>query len=229
MRSKLGEPRTSVEKNDTPLEQATTPSLEALQAYSTASKTWRSQGDAAATSLFKHALELDPTFAVAYADLGTVYCSLGESGLCAEYATKAYALRQRVTEKERFYIDSNYYMYATGELDKAAEVFREWKQVYPRSLTPYVNFGLIASNLGWLDAALSNDLEALRLRNDVLVVYQSLFFDYLSLNRLDEAGAVLNQARAHKMDEPLLPNSYQLAFLRNDPKEMRALPHRCNR
>jgi eukaryotic-like serine/threonine-protein kinase len=157
---------------------------------------------------------------VAYADLGTVYCNLGESGLCAKYATKAYAFRQRVTEKERFYIDSNYYMYATGELDKAAEVFREWKQVYPQSLIPYVNFGLVASNLGWLDAALSNDLEALRLRNDVLVVYQSLSFDYLSLNRLDEAGAILDQARAHKMDEPMLPNSYQLAFLRNDTKEM---------
>jgi len=220
MRSKLGEPRTSVDKYDTPLEQATTPSLEALQAYSTANKTWRSQGDAAATSLFRRALELDPTFAVAYADLGTVYCNLGEAGLCAEYTTKAYELRQRATEKERFYIESNYYMYVTGELEKAAEVFREWKQVDPQSLNPIINYGLIASNLGWLDAALNSNLEAFKLRNNTLVVYRNLSFTYLSLNRLDEAGAILDQARARKMDEPLLPNSYQLAFLRNDTKEM---------
>ena len=220
LRGELGESLATVQRYDTPLSQATTPSLEALQTYSTAGKTWRSRGDAEAIPLFKHALEMDPTFAVAYADLGTVYCNLGETGQCAEYVKKAYDLRQRVTEKERFYIDSNYYMYATGELEKAADVFREWKQIYPRSLNPYINYGLIASNLGWLDAALRSDLEAFQLKDDSLVVYRNLSFDYLSLNRLDEAGAILDQARAHKMDEPLLPNSYQLAFLRNDAKEM---------
>jgi eukaryotic-like serine/threonine-protein kinase len=220
LRGELGESLATVQKYDTPLSQATTPSIEALQTYSAAGKTWRSHGDAEAVPLFNHALELDPTFAVGYADLGTAHCNLGETALCAEYVTKAYQLRQRVTEKERFYIDSNYYMYGTGELEKAADVFREWKQVYPRDLNPYIDYGLIASNLGWLDAALSSDLEAFRLSKDSLVVYRNLSFDYLSLNRLDEAGAVLDQARAHKMDAPLLPNSYQLDFLRNDAKEM---------
>ena len=220
LRRDLGESLATVQKYDAPLSQATTPSLEALKAYSTAGKTWRSQGDGDAVPLFKHALELDPTFAVVYADLGTVYCNLGETELCAESVKKAYELRERVTEKERFYIDSNYYMYRTGELEKAADVFREWKQVYPQDLNPYINYGLIASNLGWLDAALSNDLEAFRLSKDSLVVYRNLSFDYLSLNRLDEAAAILDQAKTHKMDVPLLPNSYQLAFLRNDAKEM---------
>jgi eukaryotic-like serine/threonine-protein kinase len=220
LRGKLGESLATVQKYDTPLSQATTPSLDALEAYTAAGTTWRSHGDADAIPQFKHALELDPTFAVVYADLGTTYCNLGETALCAEYVTKAYQLRQRVTEKERFYIDSNYYMYGIGELEKAADVFREWKQVYPRDLNPYINYGLIASNLGWLDAALSSDLEAFRLSKDSLVVYRNLSFDYLSLNRLEEAAAILDQARSHKMDVPLLPNYYQLAFLRNDAKEM---------
>jgi predicted Ser/Thr protein kinase len=107
MRGKLGESLASVQKHDTPLEQATTSSIEALQAYSLAQKTWRSQGETAAIPQFKRALELDPNFALAIADLGIMHCNLGEDAACAEYVNKAYQLRARVSERERFSIDWN--------------------------------------------------------------------------------------------------------------------------
>jgi len=120
MRNKLGESLASIQKHDTPLEQATTSSLEALQAYSLAQRTFRSQGVAAAIPQFERALELDPDFALATADLGIMYCNLSEEALCVEYVSRAYQLRDRVTEGERFSIDSSYYRNVTGELERAA-------------------------------------------------------------------------------------------------------------
>ena len=220
MRNKLGESLASVQKYDTPLEQATTSSLEALQAYSAAEKTWRSQGDAAAIPLFKRALELDPNFVMAILDLGIMYCNLGEERPCAEHLSKAYELRDSVTERERFPIDSNYYTFVTGELEKAAQASEEWKQLYPRDLAPYINLGWVDSNLGLNEEALANDQEGLALRKDNSVVYRDLSFDYMSLNRLDDAQRVLNEARTRKLDGSLSKNYYQLAFLRNDAAEI---------
>jgi eukaryotic-like serine/threonine-protein kinase len=220
LRSRLGESLASVQKYDTPLEQATTPSLEALQAFSVASATWRSQGDAAALPLFKRALQLDPSFALAYSDLGTVYCNLGETALCAQSVSKAHELDAKVSEREKMFIDSSYYLYVTGELEKAAQVFQAWKQIYPRVPGPYIQSGLIASELGQLESGLDNDLQALRLRSDSSLVYRNLSYDYLYLNRLQEAGSILSEAHSRKLDVSLLGNSYQLAFLLNDTKEM---------
>jgi len=220
LRARLGESLPSIQKNDTALEKATTPSLEALQVYSRASRAARSQGESAAIPLFQHALELDPGFAVAYSDLGTMYCNTGEPSLCASYVRKAHELRDRATEKERFYIDSNYYMLATGELEKAADVFKRWKEEYSRDLVPYVDLGVIASNLGQLDVALRNDLDGFQLKSESLVLVRNLAFDYLSLNRLDEAQKVLDQAHSKKISAPLLPIQYQLAFLRDDERAM---------
>lgn len=221
LRNKLGESLASIEKHDTSLEQATTSSLEALQAYSLAGRIWRTQGDAASIPQFKRALQLDPNFPFALVDLGIVYCNLNEQGMCAEYLGKAYQLRDRVTERERFSIESNYYMYVTGQLERAAQTFREWKELYPRDRAPSINLGSIAWNLGRLQEALDNDLEGLALKKDAsVVVYRDLSSDYMSLNRLDEAEKVLDQARARNLDGPLLENYYQLAFLRNDQKEM---------
>ena len=220
MRNRLGESLASIQKHDTSLEQATTSSLEALQAYSLAERIWRMQGDAASIPQFKRALELDPNFPFALVDLGIAYCNLNEQAFCAQYLGKAYRLRDRVTERERFSIDSNYYMSVTGELEKAAQTFREWKELYPRDLAPYINLGFVAWNLGRLQEALDNDLEGLALKKDTSVVYRDLSSDYMNLNRLDEAEGILNQARARKLDAPLLESYYQLAFLRNDEKEM---------
>jgi tetratricopeptide (TPR) repeat protein len=223
MRNKLGESLASLQKYDTPLEQATTSSLEALQAYSLAEKTFRSQGDAAAIPFFKRALELDPNFAVAILDLGIMYCNLGEEELCASYLSKAYELRDRVTDRERFPVDSSYFMFVTGELEKAAQAFGEWKQLYPRNLSPYINLGVVNSNLGLYEDALANDKDGLALRKDNSVVYRDLSFDYMNLNQLDEAKSVLNEAQAKKLDGSLLKNYYQLAFLQNDASEMQRL------
>lgn len=220
LRNRLGESLPSIQKNDTPLTQATTSSLEALQLYSRASKIWRSQGESAALPLFKRVLELDPSFAVAYGDLGTLYCNTGEASLCASYVKKAYELRDRATEKEQFFIDSNYYMFVTGELEKAAEVFKQWKQEHSRDLNPYVGLSTIATNLGQMETALNNDLEGAQLKMESLLILKNLSYDYLNLNRLDDAAKILEQARAKKMDVPLLPNSYQLAFLRDDGSHM---------
>jgi class 3 adenylate cyclase/tetratricopeptide (TPR) repeat protein len=220
LRNKLGESLTSIQKYDTPLEQATTSSLEALQAYSMAMKIWRSKQDSAAIPLLKRAVEVDPHFALAYADLGVMYVDLGEADSSAEYAKKAYELRERVTERERFSIDSTYYQLVTGELEKAAQVNEQRKQTYPRDLAPYITLGLIDSYMGKLEPALAQDLEAMQLRPDTARVYENLSYDYLSLDRLPEAKAVLEAARAKKLDESLLPNLYQLAFLENDDRGM---------
>ncbi len=132
IRSKLGESLSSVQKYATPLEEATTPSLDALQAYSQGEKTMVVKGDSAALPFFQRAVELDPNFAVAYAGMAVSYSNLDEVGRAAENARKAYALREKVSERERLRIETSYYMFATGELEKAARVYERWQQTYPR-------------------------------------------------------------------------------------------------
>jgi serine/threonine protein kinase/tetratricopeptide (TPR) repeat protein len=220
LRGKLGESLSSVQKHDTPLEQATTTSLEALQAFSHAQRAFRSQGETAAIPLFQQALHLDPDFALALSDLANVYSNLGEEGLCAYYASKAYALRDRVSDRERIVIESNYFMDVTGELEKAAQVFEQWKQLYPRTLYPYVMLGAVESSLGQVQKALENDLAAYSIKKDTAVVYRNLSLDYMAVNRLEEAENVLDEARRRSLDASLLENYYQLAFLRGDQQEM---------
>jgi eukaryotic-like serine/threonine-protein kinase len=221
LRAELGETRSTVKKFDVPLEQATTSSLEALKAYSRAIRVGRSEGDMAALPLFKRAVEIDPSFALAYAQLGLVYSDLGETALSADFASKAFILRDRASEWERFSIDSTYYQSVTGELEKAEEVSKEWKQIYPQDPSPYVHLGLIYSSLGRLEPALNNDIEALKLRTNSATSYGNLAYDYLYLDRLNEAATILDQARTRKLDQSLLPHFYQLAFLRQDTKEMK--------
>jgi len=220
MRKKLGESLASVQKYDTPLEQATTSSLEALQAYSAAAKAARTQGDSAAVPLYKRALELDPNFVAANVDLGITYCNLGEEDRCVEHVSKAYEQRDRVTERERLSVESSYYTFVTGELEKAAQAYEEWKQLYPRDLAPYINLGLVESNLGLVDEALANDQDAFALRKDSAIVYRDLAIDYFDLNRFDEAKTLLSEAKERKLDGSLLKLYYELAFLQNDGSGM---------
>ena len=132
LRGKLGESLSSVQKYATPLEEATTPSLDALQAYSLGEKTQVTKGDAAALPFFKRAVELDPNFAIAYAAMATAYNNLNEVGLAAENARKAYELRTEGERTRAVRIEANYYMLVTGELEKAAQIFELWQQSYPR-------------------------------------------------------------------------------------------------
>jgi serine/threonine protein kinase len=137
IRSKLGESFSTVQRFDTPLEQATTPSLEALKAFSSGVKVWSSIGSAAAIPFFKHAIELDPDFALAYARLGWMYSEIGESGLADDYIRKAYELRERTSELENYFISASFHLKVTGNLTKAEQTCELLIQAYPRSVMPH--------------------------------------------------------------------------------------------
>ena len=224
LRSKLGESLSSVQKYATPVEEATTPSLEALKAYSLGLKMAYAKGGTAALPFFKRAVELDPNFAMPYAWMSSIYRDLNEVGRGAENARKAYELRDKVSERERFYIEGNYYLNATGELEKAAQTYELWQQTYPRDDAPYRKLGFISATLGNWEKALEEFREALRLEPNNLYNHLNLGGTYMSLNRLDEAEAVYKQAEERKLeDEFLLQDRYWLAFLKGDAAQMAQL------
>jgi DNA-binding winged helix-turn-helix (wHTH) protein/Tfp pilus assembly protein PilF len=224
LRSKLGESLSTVQEYATPLADATTPSLEALKAYSLGQKTRSAKGDTASLPFFKRAVELDPNFAMAYRTLSVSYSNLSEAGLAAEYVRKAYELREKVSERERFSIEALYYQSVTGELEKAAQTYELWQQTYPRNYTPYANLGVISSILGNNEKALVEARKALRLEPNDAFNYALLGSIYMNLNRLDEAEAVLKQAEERKLQsEYLLANHYMLAFLKSDAAQMERL------
>jgi len=224
LRGRLGESLSSLHKFNTPIAEATTPSLEALQAYSLAQQAFEDKGNQASIPLFKRAIELDPNFAVAYAHLGNSYWNLGQVEQANENVSKAYALRERVTERERLYIESHYYLSVTGELDKAIQVYESWKNTYPHAVNPYVNLGVIYYFLGQYDKSILEQSEALRRSPTGAINYGNLALDYLCVNRVDDAVRVLEEARARKLGgEFLLTVSYDVAFLRGDEGAMQRL------
>jgi serine/threonine protein kinase/Flp pilus assembly protein TadD len=163
IRSKLGESLSTVQKFDVPLEQATTPSLEALQAFSLGSNSLWGDDSAAAVPLLERAIKLDPNFARAYGYLGIGYANLGELSLASENTRKAFELRERASEYEKLEIEAEYYLTTTGDLEKARQAYELWAQTYPRAAVPPVNLGVIYSTLGQYDKALEKAREALRL------------------------------------------------------------------
>jgi tetratricopeptide (TPR) repeat protein len=224
LRSKLGESLKSVQKFDTPLADATTPTLEALNAFSLGNKTRYAKGENAALPFYKRAIELDPNFASAYLALAVTYSNLTEPGLAAEYARKAYELREKVSERERFSIEGFYYFNVTGELEKAAQTYELWQQTYPRNSLAYQNLGVISAYLENWEQASSEFREALRLEPNNVNNYFNLGSAYQFLNRLDEAEAVYKQAEDRKLEhEGLLVNRYLLAFLKGDAAAMERL------
>ena len=221
IRSKLGESLSSVQKFDTPLEQATTTSLEALKAYSLGQEALGEKGDpAAAVTLFERAVRLDPNFAMAYAALGTSYMNLGQEILPAQNMKRAYELRDRVSERERFYLEAHYYGTVTGDLEKARQSGNLWVQMYPRDTVPWTNLSVIYTQLGQHEESLASAHQALRLDSNGLT-YSNLVSSLLSLNRLEEAGTALREAHARNIDSPYLhQNQGQLAFLQNDAEQL---------
>jgi len=222
LRRKLGESLRTVQRFDTPIEQATTPSLEALEAYSLGRKIMVGKGDvAAALPFFQRASRLDQNFAMAYASMGTSHLNLGETSLGSENIKKAYELRERVSEREKLYIEAHYFDNVIGNKEKARQTYQLWAETYPRDFVPPSNLGHIYNELGQYDKALAEYREAHRLNPAAALNYATLFFAYLDLNRFEEARATAEEAQAKKLDSPLLHYYlYQLAFLQNDAAGM---------
>jgi len=215
LRTKLGESLPSVQKFDVPIE-ATTSSLEALQSYSMGIKIEREKGDAPSIPFLKRAIELDPNFAQAYAGLAAKYSNLSQPSLALEYATKAYQLRDRVSEREKLRISATYFQ-VTGEVEKAAQIYELWTANYPRDFVPHGNLGNNYAIMGQYDKALVEFQEAVRLAPDNVIGYSNLGVTYVYLNRLDAAKATFDQAFAHKLDDGYLRQDiYYLAFLQGD-------------
>jgi len=162
-------------------------------------------------------VELDPNFAMSYRTMAAIYGNLDEGERAAENARKAYDLREKVSERERFSIEAYYYQTVTGELEKAAQVYELWQQTYPKDYLPYQNLGIVSSNLGNLEKSLEEAREALRLEPNAVVNYDNLGTAYSRLNRLEEAENVFKQAEERKLEsESLLGDLYLLAFLKGD-------------
>jgi tetratricopeptide (TPR) repeat protein len=211
-----------MQKFNTPIEQATTSSLEALKAYSLAREAHFIQGDPQALPLYQRAITLDPQFAAAYVALGISYANLGESALGRENLQKAYALANRVSERERLYITAEYYNIASGELDKAQQTFLVWTQLYPRDYLAYANLGVVDTALGDCVGSATATRQSLLL-NPRPLGYSNLMGNYLCLDRMDEAQTVYQEAVDHKIDNYLLTEAhYALAFARHDTNAMKA-------
>ena len=219
LRAKLGESVSSLEKFDVPFE-ATTSSLEALKTYSLAERTIHEKGDAAGLPFLKRAIELDPNFARAHAELALTYANLQEPSLALRYATQAYQLRERITEPEKLNISALYYA-TTGELEKETQTYELWGASYPRSPVPHANLGANYVMMGQYEKALGEMQTALRLAPDNVVAYGNLAGMYLNLDQLDQALSAFDQALQHKVDDGALrANRYLVAFLQGDDAQM---------
>ena len=221
MREKLGESLASLQKYDTPIEQATTPSLDALKGYSLGVKMGNSQGYAAAVPYFKSAIDLDPNFAMAYARLGTEYYNLNQPTLAAQYTTKAYQLRDRTSTREKLYITSHYHDLVSGDADQTIAAYQLLQQAYPREPASYMNLNSWYLATGKYEDALAQAQQALQLDLANVVNYNNLALTYIDLNRVDDAQHVLDQAQVRKLADPaLLADVYEVAFLRGDTAAM---------
>ncbi|MCU1300720.1 MAG: serine/threonine protein kinase with repeat [Candidatus Sulfotelmatobacter sp.] len=222
LREKLGESLASVQKFDAPPESVTTPSLEALQAYGLGFHTMTVKNDpAAAVPLFQRAITLDPNFAMAYARLGTCYNGLGEAAHGADSLRKAYELRERVSEREKFYITAHYDQFVGGNLEDARKTYELWAQTYPHDEAPPNNLGVIYSVLGQFDKNLTAMQQSFKINPGSGLTYGNLVSSYLNLNRLDEAKATAQEALTHSLDSPVLRfNTYAVDFLLHDAPGM---------
>jgi eukaryotic-like serine/threonine-protein kinase len=218
LRTKLGESLPSVQKFDVPIE-ATTSSLEALKSYSMGIKIKSDKGDTQSIPFLKRAIELDPNFAMAYGTLGVVYSNLAQPSLALDYATKAYQLRDRVSEREKLRITA-FYFSKTGELDKEMQTYELWIANYPRDSAAHNQLGVKYEATGQYDKGLAEYQEAVRLAPDVATFYGNLADTYLKLNRLGEAKATIDQALAHRLDDSMHEDIYALSFLRGDAAQM---------
>ena len=222
LRRRLGESLASVQKYDGPAESVTTPSLEALQAYSAAVRAMAVGLDYPTTiRSLERAVQLDPDFAKAYEVLANAYSNMGENQRATESMTKAYALRDRVSERERLSIEANYQWIVNGDLEGARKTFEIWSATYPRDWEPATDLGIICANLGDYDRSLAAFQDALRFDPGSGLAYSNLLLAYTNVNRLADARHTAQAAQAHGLDTPLLRlGLYSVDFLEKDAPAM---------
>jgi tetratricopeptide (TPR) repeat protein len=220
-----GESLATVERYSTPLEEAATPSLEALKAYSLAGKVRDAEGHLKALPLYQRAVEIDPEFASAHAWLGRMYAGIGEFTLGTESAEKAWRYRYRASDHERFYIDFSYYRQVKGDLEKCAQICEAWMQSYPRDHQPHGFLsGSVSLQAGKFERAVEEGQKAITMEPDLAFSWANVAFTYVLLDKLAEAKAVLQKAADRKLAIPeLLITRYQIAFLENDQQELARL------
>jgi eukaryotic-like serine/threonine-protein kinase len=217
LRGQLGESLASVQEFDAPLAQVTTPSLEALEAYSKASQA-KSLGESIA--LNKRAIELDPKFAMAYNALSGAYENMGQSNQSIEYAKKAFELREHLPQRERFDVAWGYYCSVTNDVPKANEVAEAWVRAYPTAAA-YADLSAGLATVGQWEKALAASIHALQLAPGYPPIDFNVVSSYMALNRFQEAGTVLQQALARKEDgEQIRLPLYVMAFLQGDAAGM---------
>ena len=223
LREKLGESLASVKRFDTPIAQATTPSLEALKAFSLGLRAADTKGDMEAIPFLKHAVELDPNFAGAYSNLAFRYGNLGEEDTASHYAQMAFDRRGRVSEREQLIISAVYYWIVLGDLDQELRTYHVQQQAYPRDWAPWQNAAENLRAFGEYERSLTEAQEALRLNPHHANCYLAVGLAFLGLNRRDEAKQVTQSALARGLDTMELHTLlYQIAFLENDTKGMEA-------
>ncbi len=217
-RKRVGESLQTVDQHSTPLAEATTSSLEALEAYTTGWRLHFASGATASMPFFKRAVEIDPNFAMAHAALGRIYQDLDESDLSAESLSRAWALRERTSDREKFFITANYQALVTGNMEQARQTCEAWAQTYPRDPIPTTMLsGYVNKVAGRYEVALDWARRSIRLDPDFVVGYYNLGVDNMYLNRLDEADNALRLAagRGLEWDESLML-AYDVAFLKGD-------------
>jgi DNA-binding winged helix-turn-helix (wHTH) protein/tetratricopeptide (TPR) repeat protein len=222
-RTRIGEARSSINELNTPLEEATTSSLDALKAFSQATLTFNTKGSGSAIPLFVHATELDPQFAMAHVWLGRMYADFGEDALSAQSTQKAFSLRERANDRERFSIDVSYDMLVSGNLANAKTTCEAWEQMYPRDVFPR-NFlsGFLYPAYGQYERALEEARKAIEIDPDFVVGYRNAALNLIALNRLGEADKTLQQAIERKLFlGSFVTDAYRIAFLKGDEKGMK--------
>jgi eukaryotic-like serine/threonine-protein kinase len=223
IRWKLGESLTSVQKYDAPLDNTTTASLEALQAYSLGYQVAIVKDDAlGAIPLFERAISLDPNFAMAYARLGTSYFNTFQMNKAAEQTRRAYDLRDRVSEREKLYIESHYEDFVNRDVEAARKVYELWQHTYPNDDTAVNNLGVLYGETGQLDKEVEAYQQALKLDPTSGQAYANMANSYLQVSRFDEAKATAADARSRGLDSPDLHLMlYRVAFHQRDEEAMK--------
>lgn len=221
LRGPLGESVSTIERFDAPIEQATTSSLEAMKAYALGDEKRAREGDLASLPFYKRAAELDPNFAMAYARMGAVYGNTGAPALAEQSTKKAFELRDRTSERERFYITAHYNSDVTGDVGKSIENYKLWMQTYPRDWTPRNNIVGDYLSVGQNDKALEQALEALRLQPDDVLPYQNAMGSYAVVGKFEEAKEIYRRAIERNLaTEWLHRRRFDIAFREGDEQEM---------